>query len=75
MCEVTVSNDGDGARAGLRVTVNGHEMTTADVYLGTTTLPVGVFGGDAEELTYTVEVHYPELPLAPVSDSRQVRVE
>jgi replicative superfamily II helicase len=75
MCEVTVSNDGDGARAGLRVTVNGHEMTTADAYLGTTTLPVGVFGGDAEELTYTVEVHYPELPLAPVSDSRQVRVE
>ncbi|MFB6178847.1 MAG: DEAD/DEAH box helicase [Halorientalis sp.] len=75
MCEVTVSNTADSARAGVRVTVNGHEMTATDSYLGTTTLPVGVFGGDAEELTYTAEVHFPELPLVPVSDSRTVRVE
>jgi replicative superfamily II helicase len=75
MCEVTVTNAGDGARAGVRVTVNGHEMTTTDGYLGTTTLPVGVFGGDADTLTYTAEVYFPDLPLAPVSDSRTVRIE
>ncbi|WP_336003328.1 DEAD/DEAH box helicase [Halorientalis halophila] len=75
MCEVTVTNDGDGARAGVRVTVNDHEMTTTDSYLGTATLPVGVFGGDAAALTYAVEVHFPDLPLPPVTDSRTVDVE
>ncbi|WP_299268490.1 DEAD/DEAH box helicase [Halorientalis sp.] len=75
MCEVTVTNQGDGARAGVRVTVNGHEMTTTGGYLGTTTLPVGVFGGDADTLTYTAEVYFPDLPLAPVSDSRTVHIE
>ncbi|MFB6164418.1 MAG: DEAD/DEAH box helicase [Haloarculaceae archaeon] len=75
MCEVTVRNDGDGARAGVAVTVNDREMTATDSYLGTATLPVGVFGGDADALTYTVTVHFPDLPLAPVTDARTVRVE
>jgi replicative superfamily II helicase len=75
MAEVTVDNAGDGEPAGIRVTVNGVEMSAETRYLGTTTVPVGVFGGDAEELTYEVEVAFPELPLAPVTDSRTVRVE
>ena len=75
MAEVTVRNDGDGAPAGIRVTVNGVEMTAKTRYLGTTTLPVGVFGGDAETLTYEVEVTFPELPLPPVTDARTVDVE
>ena len=75
MCEVTVRNDGDGARAGVRVTVNGREMTATDAYLGTETLPVGVFGGDTDELCFTVTVTFPDLPLEPVSASRTVRVE
>jgi replicative superfamily II helicase len=75
MCEVTVTNAGDGTRAGLRVVVNNHEMTAKDSYLGTVTLPVGVFGGDATELEFAAEVHFPDLPLAPVRDSRTVRVE
>ncbi|WP_247005707.1 DEAD/DEAH box helicase [Halorientalis litorea] len=75
MCEVTVRNDGDGARAGVRVTVNGREMTATESYLGTETLPVGVFGGDTDELRFTVTVTFPELPLEPVSASRTVRVE
>jgi len=75
MCEVTVANEGDGARAGIRVTVNGVEMTSTDSYLGTATLPVGVFGGDAERLTFAAAVHFPELPLHPVVDTRTVQVE
>ncbi|QLD91251.1 DEAD/DEAH box helicase [Natronomonas salina] len=75
MGEVTVTNGNDGAPAGVRVTVNGIEMSRETRYLGETTVPVGVFGGDAEELTYTVEVAFSELPLLPVSDSRTVRVE
>jgi replicative superfamily II helicase len=74
MCEVTVRNDGDGARAGVRVTVNGVEMTASDCYLGESTLPVGVFGGDAEQLEFAVEVVFPELPLQPVVESRTVAV-
>jgi hypothetical protein len=74
MGEVTVRNRGDGAPAGVRVTVNGVEMSAATRYLGTTTVPVGVFGGDAEELTYRVTVAFPELPMAPVTDERVVRV-
>ncbi|MBX0322327.1 DEAD/DEAH box helicase [Halomicroarcula sp. F13] len=74
MCEVTVANNAGGARAGLRVTVNGREMTAKPAYLGQTNLPVAVFGADADELEYTVEVSYPNLPLPPVTSSRTVDV-
>ncbi|MBX0296104.1 DEAD/DEAH box helicase [Haloarcula nitratireducens] len=74
MREVTVANNGGGARAGLRVTVNGREMTAKPSYLGQTTLPVAVFGADADELTFTVEVTFPNRPLPPVTQSRTVRI-
>ncbi len=74
LCEVTVANNGGGARAGLRVTVNGREMTAKPSYLGQTTLPVAVFGADADELTFTVEVTFPNRPLPPVTQSRTVRI-
>ena len=74
MADVTVRNDGDGAPAGVRITVNGVEMTAETRYLGETTLPVGVFGADADELDYEVEVVFPELPLSPVTEHRTVRV-
>ena len=74
MQEVTVRNVAGGARAGVRVTVNGVEMTATDCYLGETTLPVGVFGGDADELTFRVEIAHPELPLEPVVETRSVTV-
>jgi hypothetical protein len=35
---------------------------------------VGVFGGAADEMVFTVEVTFPELPLAPVRESRTVTV-
>jgi replicative superfamily II helicase len=75
MCEVTVRNRADGARAGVRVTVNGIEMTETDSYLGTVTVPVGVFGGDAAALEFAVEVYFPDLPLQPVVDTRTVAIE
>ncbi|WP_137286681.1 DEAD/DEAH box helicase [Halorussus salinisoli] len=75
MREVTVRNAGQGAQAGIRVTVNGVEMTETTTYLdGETTVPVGVFGGTDDEMEYVVEVSFPELPLLPVTDSRTVRV-
>ena len=73
MCEVTVRSTAGSAAAGIRVTVNGVEMNQSRSYLGTTTVPVGVFGAD-ENLEYTVEVTFPELPLAPVRASRSVSV-
>jgi replicative superfamily II helicase len=72
--EVSVRTTAGGARASLRVTVNGVEMTSKDCYLGETTVPVAVFGGDAEELTFTVAVTFPDLPLAPLERTRTVRV-
>jgi replicative superfamily II helicase len=75
MLEVAVRNTGDGgARAGVRVTVDDVEMGTTTTYLGEATVPVGVFGADREELTYAVEVTFPELPLPPVREERVVRV-
>jgi replicative superfamily II helicase len=74
MREVTVANNGGGARAGLRVTVNGREMTAKPSYLGQSTVPVAVFGADADELTFTVEVTFPDRPLDPVTASRTVTV-
>jgi replicative superfamily II helicase len=75
LCEVTVRSSAGGGAAGLAVTVNGVEMTDKRAYVGTATLPVAVFGGDADEMEFTVEVVFPELPLAPVRESRTVRVE
>ncbi|RKS80939.1 replicative superfamily II helicase [Haloarcula quadrata] len=74
MREVTVENTGGSARAGLRVTVNGREMTAKPSYLGQATLPVAVFGADADELTFTVEVAFPALPLPTITETRSVLV-
>jgi len=74
MCEVTVRNTAGGGQAGIRVTVNGVEMTASETYLGEATLPVGVFGGDADELTFAIEVAFSELPIQPVVETRTVEV-
>jgi len=76
MCELTVRNAGGGARVGIRVTVNGTQMTETATYLGDSeTVPAPVFGADADELRFVVEVTFPDLPLAPVREDRTVRVE
>ncbi|MFW6000163.1 MAG: helix-hairpin-helix domain-containing protein, partial [Halorubrum sp.] len=76
MCEVAVTAVSGSARAGVRVTVNDVEMTATTTYLdGEATVPVGVFGTpDADELAFTVEVVFPDLPLLPVTATRTVRV-
>ncbi|OVE83314.1 DEAD/DEAH box helicase [Natronolimnobius baerhuensis] len=75
VCEVTVRNVGEPERAGIRVTVNGREMTSTNTYLrDTETVPVGVFGADADELEYTVSVAFPEEPLVPVEQTRHVNI-
>jgi replicative superfamily II helicase len=72
--EVTVRTTAGDARAGLRVTVNGVEMTEKDSYLGATELPVAVFGGDADRLELAVRVAFPALPLPPSVHTRTVDV-
>jgi len=72
--EVAVRTTAGNARASVTVTVNGVEMTAKDTYLGQTTLPVGVFGGTADQLEFAVRVVFPDLPLAPIVRSRAVRV-
>ncbi|ARS89894.1 DEAD/DEAH box helicase [Natrarchaeobaculum aegyptiacum] len=74
--EVVIENVGEPARAGVRVTVNGVEMTATSTYLrDTETVPVGVFGADEDGLEYTVSVAFPEEPLLPVERSRTVEVQ
>jgi hypothetical protein len=76
LCEVTVRNGAGGARVGVRVTVNDVEMHEKTTYLSdATTVPVAVFGADAEALTFRVEVWFPDLPLLPVTAERTVAVE
>ncbi|RRJ28346.1 DEAD/DEAH box helicase [Halocatena pleomorpha] len=72
--EVTVTTTAGTARATVAVTVNGVSMMDTSTYLGETTVPVGVFGGDADELEYTITVAFPELPLVPITESKTVRV-
>jgi hypothetical protein len=75
MREVTIRNRGGAARVGLRVTVNGVEMSQKTMYLSDqTTVPVAVFGAQ-DELEFRIEATFPELPLAPVYESRPVVVE
>ena len=73
--EVTIENHAGGVRAGLRVTVNDVEMTATDSYLGTETVPVPVFGGDPDTLTFAVEVVFPDLPLEPITETKTVWVD
>lgn len=74
--EVTVSNKGDGVPVEITATVNGVEMSSQETYLtDQTTIPLGIFGSDADVLEYTVTVTVPSLPLPPVSDSRTIDVE
>jgi replicative superfamily II helicase len=76
MREVRIRNLGDAAAAGIRVTVNGREMTTRETYLSDeTTVPVAVFGADVDELTVRVSVAFPDRPLLPVAEERTVRVQ
>ncbi|MHC3437012.1 DEAD/DEAH box helicase [Natrialbaceae archaeon A-gly3] len=76
LCDLTVRNVGEPAKAGIRVTVNGVEMTSTETYLrDSETVPVGVFGADEDELEYTVSVAFPEEPLLPVEETRTVTVE
>jgi replicative superfamily II helicase len=76
ICPVTVRSTAGSARAGVRVTVNGREMSSSETHLGETETTVGVFGtSEADELTYRVAVAFPDLPLAPVTASRTVRVD
>lgn len=72
--EVTVRTAAGAARAGLRVTVNGVEMTAKDSYLGATELPVALFGGGADRLELAVRVAFPDLPLPPSVHTRVVTV-
>ncbi len=72
--EVTIQTTAGSARASIAVTVNDVSMTDTTTYLGETTVPVGVFGGDVETLEYTITVSFPELPLVPVVESKEVRV-
>jgi replicative superfamily II helicase len=74
MREVVVRTTAGSARASIDVTVNSVPMTDTTTYLGETTVPVGVFGGDAQELEYSITVAFPDLPLVPVSESRTVSV-
>ncbi|ADQ65912.1 superfamily ii helicase [Halogeometricum borinquense DSM 11551] len=82
MCEVRVRNRAGGATVGIRVTaVAGEtgadeaEMTTKRTYLSDeTAVHVGVFGAPADEVTYRVEVTFPDDPLHPITETRTVRV-
>ena len=72
--EVTVRTAAGAARAGLRVTVHGVEMTAKDSYLGATELPVALFGSDTDRLELAVRVAFPDLPLPPSVHTRTVTV-
>ncbi|EMA53020.1 DEAD/DEAH box helicase [Halococcus thailandensis] len=75
LCEVTIENDGDGARAGIRVSVNDTEMTATSSFLGSETVPAPVFGGEPDTLKFIVEIVFPDLPLAPITETRTVWVD
>lgn len=72
---MTIENDGDGARAGIRVSVNDTEMTATSSFLGSETVPAPVFGGEPDTLKFTVEIVFPDLPLAPITETRTVWVD
>ncbi len=76
MHDIRVTNAGGGGAVGIRVTVNGVEMSAKECYLADeVVVPVGVFGATDDELEFAVEVTFPDLPLLPIRETRTVRVE
>ena len=75
--QVSIENLGGGARAGIRVTVNGVEMSEKTLYLdGETTVPVGVFGSpETASLEFVIEIVFPDFPVMPVRASQTVSVD
>ncbi|MFB6197285.1 MAG: hypothetical protein ABEI52_03300, partial [Halobacteriaceae archaeon] len=68
-------NQGGGERAVVRILVNGVEMTSKETYFADEmTLPLAMFGANADVLTYRVEVIFPELPVSPTSSERTIDV-
>ncbi|WP_293031763.1 DEAD/DEAH box helicase [Natronococcus sp.] len=75
---VTVNvREGDtlSSQSGTNVPDGGVEMTSTSTYLRETeTVPVGVFGADADALEFRVSVAFPEEPLVPLEERRTVEV-
>ncbi|MFB6309642.1 MAG: DEAD/DEAH box helicase [Salinirussus sp.] len=63
--EVTIKSAFGSARASAVVQVNGVEMTRTTTRLGTVTLPIAVFGSEADSLQFAVRVIFPTLPISP----------
>lgn len=73
--EVVVGTTTTTAKVAVEARVNGVVMTETTGHLSNgLTVPVGVFGAADERLEYTIEVVCPELPLAPVTETRTVHV-
>ncbi len=75
---VTVNGRGSSApsrESGTDIPDDGVEMTSMSTYLrGEETIPVGVFGANADELEFTVSVAFPELPLVPQEQTKTVDI-
>jgi len=73
--EITVRNAGAPTAVGIRLTVNGVEMTADETYLSdVTTIGAGVFGADESTLEFELCISVADEPLKPVSESRTVTV-
>lgn len=74
MAAVTVRAVSGAAKVGIRVCVNGVEMSSKVTYLrDEISIPVGVFGAE-DPLRFEVAVTFPRLPLPGVRESHEVRV-
>lgn len=74
MAEVTVRAVSGTAKVGIRVLVNGIEMSSKMTYLTQDiTIPIGVFGAE-DPLRFEVDVTFPRLPLPGVQEMHEVRV-
>ncbi|NKE36891.1 DEAD/DEAH box helicase [Natronococcus sp. JC468] len=68
-------SDALSSQSGTNVPDDGVEMTSTSTYLrDEETVPVGVFGADADELEFRVSVAFPEQPLVPLEERRTVEV-
>ncbi len=74
MAEVTVRAVTGAAKVGIRVLVNGVEMSSKVTYLTEEiSIPVGVFGAE-DPLRFEVDVTFPRLPVPGVHAEHEVRV-
>ena len=72
---IPIHTTGDATTAAIWVRVNGVEMHQETTRLGSTNVPIAIYGGGASHFRFEIEVVFPTLPVLPCVTTHDVTVQ